>query len=131
LNYANLDFKKISIKKFVTKIIHKYISTIEKILIVQKSLSQLSRPLGLLFNFFFNVLALRARSILPSDILEFLDRAFTQKGLKENVLGRKKRNYPKRSAIIKVNRATGEYSYPGESKEKVARTLSIKVFFSI
>jgi hypothetical protein len=131
LNYANLDFKKISIKKFVTKIIHKHISTIEKILIVQKSLSQLSRPLGLLFNFFFNVLALRARSILPSDILEFLDRAFTQKGLKENVLGRKKRNYPKRSAIIKVNRATGEYSYPGESKEKVARTLSIKVFFSI
>jgi hypothetical protein len=81
--------------------------------------------------FFGNVSALRARSILPSDILEFLDRAFTQKGLKENVLGRKKRNYPKRSAIIKVNRATGEYSYPGESKEKVARTLSIKVFFSI
>ncbi len=80
--------------------------------------------------FFGNVSALRARSILPSDILEFLDRAFTQKGLKENVLGRKKRNYPKRSAIIKVNRVTGEYSYPGESKEKVA-ILTIKVFFLI
>ena len=67
----------------------------------------------------FHFLAIRARSILKADVLEYLDRAFTQKGLKENILGRKKRNYPKRSAIIRADPTTGELIYPGESPEKV------------
>ena len=71
----------------------------------------------------FHFLAIRARSILKADVLEYLDRAFTQKGLKENILGRKKRNYPKRSAIIRADPNTGELVYPGESPQKV-RTIS-------
>lgn len=77
----------------------------------------LSQTMSLMTN--VSVPALRARSILPSDIVEYLDRAFTQKGLREHIRGRKKRNYPKRSAIIKANPVTGELIYPAESPEKV------------
>ena len=34
------------------------------------------------------------------------------KGIKENTLGRKKTNYPKRSQIIKVDKETGKLIYP-------------------
>ena len=34
------------------------------------------------------------------------------KGIKENTLGRKKTNYPKRSKIIKVDKETGKLIYP-------------------
>ena len=53
-----------------------------------------------------------ARSILPQDILAYIDRSFTQRGMKENVVGRKKKNYPKRSKILKVCPKTGELIYP-------------------
>ena len=46
--------------------------------------------------------AIRAQSMLSPDIVRYLDRAFTNQGMKENIVGRKKRNYPKRSEIIKI-----------------------------
>ena len=56
--------------------------------------------------------AIRARSVLSPDIVSYLDRAFTKRGMKENIVGRKKRNYPKRSAIIKIDPKTGAKIYP-------------------
>jgi hypothetical protein len=51
--------------------------------------------------------AARARSLLAPDIVHYLNRAFTSRGMKENIVGRKQRNYPKRSAIIKTDPVTG------------------------
>ncbi len=56
--------------------------------------------------------AIRARSLLSQQIIKYIDKAFTKKGLKENVVGRKKRNYPKRSQIIKTDPETGKLRYP-------------------
>ena len=52
--------------------------------------------------------ATRARSFLKPDIVQYLDKAFTKKGMNENVIGRKRRNYPKRSKIIKEDPITKE-----------------------
>ena len=41
-----------------------------------------------------------------------LDRAFTKRGMRDNIVGRKRRNYPKRSNIIKMDAKTGELIYP-------------------
>jgi hypothetical protein len=61
---------------------------------------------------FYSSGSVRARSILSPDILVYIDRSFTQRGMKENVVGRKKKNYPKRSKILKVCPKTGELIYP-------------------
>ena len=52
--------------------------------------------------------ATRARSFLKPEIVQYLDKAFTKKGMNENVIGRKRRNYPKRSKIIKEDPITKE-----------------------
>ena len=44
-----------------------------------------------------------ARSILSKDIVKYIDRAFTKRGLNDRIVGRKRPNYPKRSKVIKVN----------------------------
>ena len=54
----------------------------------------------------------QARSILKPEIVKYVQRAFTLQGMKENTMGRKKRNYPKRSAIIKIDPKTGERLNP-------------------
>ena len=41
-----------------------------------------------------------------------LDRAFTKRGMRDNIVGRKRRNYPKRSSIIKMDAKTGKLMYP-------------------
>lgn len=56
--------------------------------------------------------ATRARSMLPPDVISYLDRAFTKRGMKENIVGRKRRNYPQRSKIIRKDPATGRFIYP-------------------
>ena len=61
---------------------------------------------------FYSSGAVRARSILAPEIAAYVDRSFTQRGMKENVVGRKKKNYPKRSKIIKVDKKTGQPIYP-------------------
>ena len=61
---------------------------------------------------FYSSGSVRARSILSTDILVYIDRSFTQRGMKENVVGRKKKNYPKRSKILKVCPKTGKLIYP-------------------
>merc|ERR1712020_670070 len=61
---------------------------------------------------FYSSGSVRARSILSADILAYIDRSFTQRGMRENVVGRKKKNYPKRSKILKVCPKTGELIYP-------------------
>ena len=53
-----------------------------------------------------------ARSILPKDIVKYIDKAFTKKGLKENIIGRKRRNYPQRSKVIKEDPITKELILP-------------------
>ena len=62
--------------------------------------------------FYHSAAATRARTNLPQDIINYLDYAFTKKGIKDNIPGRKKRNYPKRSKIIKIDPNTGQYVYP-------------------
>ena len=47
--------------------------------------------------------AIKAQSVLSQDIVRYLDQAFTRKGIRERNIGRKKRNYPKRSEIIKID----------------------------
>ena len=47
--------------------------------------------------------AIKAQSVLSQDIVRYLDQAFTRKGMRERNIGRKKRNYPKRSEIIKID----------------------------
>ena len=44
-----------------------------------------------------------ARSILSKDIVKYIERAFTKRGLWDHIVGRKRPNYPKRSKVIKVN----------------------------
>ena len=44
-----------------------------------------------------------ARSILSKDIVKYIDRAFTKRGLVDHIVGRKRPNYQKRSKVIKVN----------------------------
>jgi len=61
---------------------------------------------------FYTTAATNARSILEKAVVAYIDRAFTLKGIKENTLGRKKTNYPKRSKIIKVDKETGKLIYP-------------------
>ena len=67
---------------------------------------------------FASTAAIRARSILSTDIVSYLDRAFTKRGMKENIVGRKRRNYPKRSAIIKMDSKTGALIYPAKKDSK-------------
>ena len=64
------------------------------------------------FKGFYSSGSVRARSILSPEIVVYIDRSFTQRGMKENVVGRKKKNYPKRSKILKVCPKTGELIYP-------------------
>ena len=52
----------------------------------------------------FSTAALIARSKLRKEVVAYLDRAFTKKGMKENVMGRKKKNYPKRSQIKRISK---------------------------
>ena len=68
--------------------------------------------------------ATRARSILPKDIVEYIDKAFTKKGMKDNIIGRKKRNYPKRSKVIKEDPITKELILP--DGKRMMNTSSIK-----
>merc|ERR1712029_1030277 len=44
-----------------------------------------------------------ARSIPSKDIVKYIERAFTKRGLWDHIVGRKRSNYPKRSKVIKVN----------------------------
>ncbi len=50
--------------------------------------------------------ARKARSLLQPDVVAYLDRVFTKKGLAECVVGRKKKNYPKRKDVIKIDPVT-------------------------
>ena len=68
--------------------------------------------------------ATSARSILPKDIVEYIDKAFTKKGMKENIIGRKKRNYPKRSKVIKEDPVTKELILP--NGDRMINTSTIK-----
>ncbi|TRY71676.1 hypothetical protein TCAL_16143 [Tigriopus californicus] len=66
--------------------------------------------------------AASARSLLSTEITAYLDKAFTQKGLSENVIGKKKKNYPKRSQVIKIDPKTGEKIYPqGANKTEILK----------
>ena len=58
--------------------------------------------------------ATRARSNLPPDVVSYLDRAFTKRGMRDNIVGRKRRNYPKRSNIIKIDANTGKLTVKGQ-----------------
>ena len=37
--------------------------------------------------------------MLPKDVVAYVDRCFTKKGLNEARIGRKRKNYPKRSQV--------------------------------
>ena len=71
--------------------------------------------------------ATSARSILPKEIVEYIDKAFTKKGMKENIIGRKKRNYPKRSKVIKEDPVTKELILP--NGDRMINTSTIKKDF--
>ena len=60
-----------------------------------------------------------ARSLLPPDIVSYLDRSFTKRGLQEHIVGKIKRNYPKRSAIVKAiwDPESERVIYPDEKDE--------------
>ena len=49
----------------------------------------------------FYASAERAKSLLRPEVVRYINHAFTRKGMRDNVVGRKKRNYPKRSKIIR------------------------------
>lgn len=68
-----------------------------------------------------------ARSLLSAEVLAYLDKAFTLKGLRENVIGKRKKNYPKRSQIIKIDPKTGEKIYPNSPNK--SEILKIKQEF--
>lgn len=68
--------------------------------------------------------ATRARSVLPPDVVSYLDRAFTKRGMKENIVGRKRRNYPQRSRIIRKDPITGQFMYP--NGEVVLSHINVK-----
>ena len=61
---------------------------------------------------FYTNAATNARSTLAKDVVAYIDKAFTVKGMRENVIGRKKKNYPKRSKILKIDKVSGEILYP-------------------
>jgi hypothetical protein len=72
--------------------------------------------------------AVRARSLLRPDVVRYIDRAFTKKGLKENQVGRKRTNYPKRSMIIKLDPVTGEKIYPeGHPLHKNSKSAEVEI----
>ena len=49
---------------------------------------------------------------MPPDVVSYLDRAFTVRGLRDNIVGKKRRNYPQRSGIIKKDPITGKLMFP-------------------
>ena len=69
--------------------------------------------------------ATRARSSLPQDVVSYLDHAFTKKGMRDNIVGRKRRNYPQRSRIIKKDPITGKLMYP--NGQPVPSSADVKV----
>ena len=77
--------------------------------------------------------ATRARSNLPPDVVSYLDRAFTKRGMRDNIVGRKRRNYPKRSDIIKIDANTGKLTKKGQpcfnTKEKKKEKIDLSVGF--
>ena len=65
------------------------------------------------WGFYPSAAVTRARTSLPQDIVNFLDYAFTKKGMRDNIPGKKKRPYPIMSKTIKVDPFTGQYVHPG------------------
>ena len=59
----------------------------------------------------------KARSLLPPDIVSYIDRSFTKRGLQEHIVGKKTRNYPKRSIIAKWDPESERVIYPDETDE--------------
>ena len=52
---------------------------------------------------FYSSKAVEARSILAKEVIQCIDHAFTMRGMRENVIGRKTNYYPKRSKVIKLD----------------------------
>ena len=75
--------------------------------------------------------ATRARSNLPPDVVSYLDRAFTKRGMRDNIVGRKRRNYPKRSDIIKIDANTGELTKKGQPCLNTADIKKEKIDLSV
>ena len=56
-----------------------------------------------------------------------ISRAFTKRGQKENTVGRKPRNYPKRNQVIRVDKVTGAIIYPeGHPNAKRIKTEQVR-----
>jgi len=64
--------------------------------------------------------AAKAKYILEKVVIKHIEQCFTKKGMREFKVGVKKRNYPKRSTIIKIN-ALGEKQTPDGATIKVER----------
>ena len=50
----------------------------------------------------------KARSDLPKEILKYIVKSMTKREMKKNIIGGRRRAYPKRSDISKSNQAVTE-----------------------
>ena len=80
----------------------------------------------------FIITIFRAQYSLPPDVISYLDRSFTKKGLKNlqeksGISGKRKVNYPKRSEIIKFELVKIQNSPPSpKGLEKVHKNQELK-----
>ena len=54
------------------------------------------------------------------DVVSYINRVLTNRGFKEHQVGRKKRNYPKRSEIIRINNGNNNKSAKDESVQTIS-----------